>query len=65
MVKIFFLIFYLNFSKLKKNWTDTNLNVDGKKYLDFSIEEKNPNIICAVSGGVDSTVAAVCFIKTS
>ena len=42
MVKIFFLIFYLNFSKLKKNWTDTNLTVDGKKYLDFSIEEKKP-----------------------
>lgn len=55
--------FLFKVCKFKKNWNNINLNNSVKEYLKENIQEKNPKIICAVSGGVDSTVLAFTLSK--
>ena len=53
--------FVLNICKIKKNW---KINVEKNRIIkDLKDKIKNEKVICALSGGVDSSVAAVLINK--
>ncbi len=53
--------FALNICKIKKNW---KINIEKKRIImDLKDKIKNEKVICALSGGVDSSVAAILINK--
>ena len=49
--------------QLKPNWKNNDLHQTIGRYFKINVKEKKPHIICAVSGGVDSTVLAFAISK--
>ncbi len=49
--------------QLKQNWKNNDLHQIIGRYFKINVKEKKPSIICAVSGGVDSTVLAFAISK--
>ena len=55
--------FLFDICQLKQNWRNNDLHQTIGRYFKINVKQKKPHIICAVSGGVDSTVLAFAISK--
>ena len=51
------ILFFFNLQKIKKNWSVSSQKL--RLINEIRQEVKNDKVICALSGGVDSSVAAL------